>query len=590
MLEIEGVTGPGEYSPVIDQANLRVIGEGAVPVARHVSLDRLSTGVDDGQWVEIDGTVQAADTSNTMLTLVVASGKLQLKVMTPRFSEEQYLRLIDARVSIRGTVGPVFNERHQLIDVNMYTPDLNDIRVLEPAPADPFALPLKTVRGISEYTPGVSPDHRVRIRGTVTGLWPGGEFFITDGVQGASVLSTQTNSLQLGDIVDVIGFAALGDYTPGLREAAFRKVGFGAPPIPSNVTGAEALSGDHAGDLIRIEGRLIQQGRSTDQYTLLLDSAGTVFSAVLPAGLANSLPLRDGSLIELKGICAITETRASRHFQLPTAFQIMMRSPKDIRVLQKASWWTPEHAMYAFGLTGVIVVGTFCWFIALRRQLRQLVRQRTAELEESHRKLHVMATHDDLTQLLNRRAVLDVLARELARCASEHSHLAVALIDLDHFKKINDTYGHLAGDAVLRAVSERVRLAIRPCDSVGRYGGEELLLIMPGVPIGELDELLRQMHQFVCGTPIPIDDQRAVPSTCSLGVVWLAGEAPSPEQAISQADTALYRAKALGRNRIEYVDTWQAAPSDALCGARKMDAGDGRPLRNSAWIATPDII
>ncbi|MGD1073168.1 MAG: GGDEF domain-containing protein [Bryobacteraceae bacterium] len=560
MLEIQGVTGPGEFSPVIDQAVLRVTGEGAVPFAPHVSLDRLSTGVEDGQWVEIDGTVRSADTSNTMLTLVVASGRLQLKVMTPRYRKEQYLRLIDARVSVRGTAGPVFNQRRQLIDVNMYTPGLNEVRVLEPAPEDPFALPVKTVRNVFEYTPGSSPDHRIRIRGVVTALWPGEEFFITDGVQGASVLSTQMTSLQPGDLVDVAGFSALGDYTPSLHEAIFRKLGSGAPPVPRSVTAAEALSGNFAGDLVRIEGRLIKQGRTTDQHTFLLDAGRIVFSAILPADPGDGQrDLRDGSQIELTGICAVTETQAARHYQLPTAFQILIRSPKDIRVLRKSSWWTPEHTRYAFGVTAVIVACVFAWFMSLRRELRRLVQLRTAELEESHRKLHVMATRDDLTQLWNRRAVMDILARELTRCAREHSELAVVMIDLDHFKEVNDIHGHLAGDAVLIAVSQRVRSAIRPYDSVGRYGGEEFLLILPGIPVPEADRLLRRVHQSVCAAPIQVAEDRAIRLTCSLGVVRVTAEVPSLQQAISQADTALYRAKALGRNRIEYAGTCQAA-------------------------------
>ncbi len=567
MLEIQGVTGPGEFSPVVDEAVVRVLGEGKLPAPRYVSLDRLSTGTEDGQWVEIEGIVRWADTGNTMLTLIVSSGRVQVEVMTPRYSKTQYLRLIDARVRIRGTVGPVFNRRRQLIGVNMYTPSLDEIRVLEPAPADPFALPVKAVRNIFEYTPGGSPDHRVRIRGVVTARWPGKAFFITDGVQGASVLSDQVSAIELGDIVDVVGFSALGDYTPTLHEAIFRKLASGPAPRPRSITAADALSGDFDGDLVRIDARLINQKRTTDQSTFLLDSGGTVFSAIHQAEIADAQrDWRDGSRLELTGICTVTETQPSRHFRVPKTFQILLRSPQDVRVLERPSWWTPEHALYAFEVTGVIVLCALFWAVLLRGELKRQVRQRTAELEESHQKLQVMATHDGLTQLWNRGAVMDILANELVRCGREHSPLAVVLVDLDHFKNINDTHGHQAGDAVLREISQRFQAAIRPYDAAGRYGGEEFLLVLPGIPTTEVDGRLRQMQESVCAAPVPAGRGLAIRATCSFGVVCIGGEFPSLEQVISEADAALYRAKALGRNRVEYAAEYR--PMADLSGVR----------------------
>jgi diguanylate cyclase (GGDEF)-like protein len=553
ILDIDGVTGPGQFTPIISRAVIRVMGKGPVPFAPHVSLDRISAGGEDGQWIEIEGTVRSAETDNTMLTLVVASGQLQIKVMTPNYGKGRYFGLIDARVRIRGTPGPVFNNRRQIVDVNVYTPGLEEVRVQEPAPVDPFTLPVRTVRNIFGYTPGLSPDHRIRIRGVVTARWPGEAFFITDGAQGASVLTSQTTSLNPGDIVDVIGFSALGDYTPSLHEASFRKLGSGPPPAPRSVTAAHALSGEFAGDLVRIDARLLSQTRTTDRYTLLMDAGGIVFSAILQAEPADrQLDLRDGSRLQLTGVCTVTETHASRRFRVPTAFQILLRSPKDIHVLQKAPW-TPEHALYVFCATGAIVLCGLFWVAALRRQLQRLIRLRTAELEQSHRKFQMMATHDDLTQLWNRRAIIEILAKELARCGREQSTLAIILVDIDHFKRINDTYGHLAGDAVLRAVSQRFQSAIRPTDSVGRYGGEEFLLVMPGLPMKDMEDRLRQIHQRVCGDPVPFGEHVSIGSSCSLGVVCISGDVPSVEHAISEADAALYIAKARGRNRIEYA-------------------------------------
>jgi len=385
MLEIEGVSGPGEFAPVVDQALLRVVGESMVPPPRHVSLDHVSTGVEDGQWIEIEGIVRSAHTGDTMLTLVVASGQLQVEVMTRRYSETIYLPLIDARVRVRGATGPVFNQRRQLIGVTLYTPSLDQVRVLERAPADPFALPAKAVRSVFEYTPKAGAEHRVRIRGVITALWPGKAAFITDGTQGASVLDARTTSLEPGDIVDVIGFPALGDYTPTIHEATFRKLGSGPPPAPRSVTAADALSGDLDGDLVRIAGRLIAQKGTTDHYTFLLDSGGTLFSAILQSDLAGRQVhgWRDGSRLQLTGICVITETQASRHYRVPKAFQVLLRSPLDIRVVQSSSWWTPEHTLYAFAVSGVTALCVLFWVVALRRRVQHQTSTIQAQLVEA---------------------------------------------------------------------------------------------------------------------------------------------------------------------------------------------------------------
>jgi len=129
LLEIQGVSGSREYAPIIDRSSLTVLGEQALPPAQPVGLDRLSTGDEEGQWIAFEGTVHSAEIRDKMLSLNVASGSVQVEVMTVEQSEEVYNRLIDAKVRVRGTVGPVFNQRRQLIGVNVYSPDLKYIDV-----------------------------------------------------------------------------------------------------------------------------------------------------------------------------------------------------------------------------------------------------------------------------------------------------------------------------------------------------------------------------------------------------------------------------------------------------------------------------
>jgi signal transduction histidine kinase/CheY-like chemotaxis protein len=381
-LDIKGVTGAGEYSPIVDQATLTILGEAALPPARPVSLGQLGTGSEDGQWISFEGTVRSAEIRDAMLCLIVGSGRLQIEVRTLERSERVYSRLIDAKVRVRGAAGPVFNQRGQLIDVNVYSPGLDNIEVLEAAPADPFSLPITKVRDIFGYVPGRSRDRRVRIHGMVEARW-GLSVFITDGVLGASVLSSKLTSLQPGDIVDAVGFPVLGDNAQTIQDAIFRRLGTAPLPAPHLISAKDALTGDHEGDLVRIDGRVIEQYRTAEQYTFLLNAGDTVFSAILPADMADQAldGLRSGSRVRLTGVCTIPETQATRHFRVPKSFQILLRSAADVRVLQRASWWTPEHALYSFALTVLIALGALSWIFALRRRVQRQTATIQAQLK-----------------------------------------------------------------------------------------------------------------------------------------------------------------------------------------------------------------
>jgi diguanylate cyclase (GGDEF)-like protein len=163
--------------------------------------------------------------------------------------------------------------------------------------------------------------------------------------------------------------------------------------------------------------------------------------------------------------------------------------------------------------------------------------------------LLVQATHDSLTGLWNRKAALDALARELARGAREERPLGLLLADLDHFKHINDTYGHLAGDCVLQTVAARLKATMRNYDTVGRYGGEEFLIISPGCDQATLLRRAEDLRAAVAGAPVEIPDGN-ISVSLSLGAAVALG-ALSQNQILKTADEALYRAKNAGRNRVE---------------------------------------
>jgi diguanylate cyclase (GGDEF)-like protein len=175
------------------------------------------------------------------------------------------------------------------------------------------------------------------------------------------------------------------------------------------------------------------------------------------------------------------------------------------------------------------------------------------QLLKAREDLRDQATRDSLTRLWNRSSILTELARELARAARESRPLGVVIVDLDHFKHINDTYGHLAGDAVLREAARRMQNSIRQYDSIGRYGGEEFLILFPGCSEADSYAQAERLRRQLALTEMPVNDS-SVRVTASFGVtVALPGEIWTEEELIRTADEALYIAKKSGRNRVEIL-------------------------------------
>ncbi|HEV1283899.1 MAG TPA: diguanylate cyclase [Bryobacteraceae bacterium] len=189
--------------------------------------------------------------------------------------------------------------------------------------------------------------------------------------------------------------------------------------------------------------------------------------------------------------------------------------------------------------------------VRLRAGTRIIDLQR--ELVAAREELREQATKDFLTRIWNRSSILDIFQRELSRGARENRPVGLVLADLDHFKNVNDTYGHFAGDAVLREFARRMQAATRPYDAVGRYGGEEFLIILPGCDQNCTSSQAERMRAALATESMSINDCPHV-VTCSFGATcWRPGMDPSAETLIRLADNALYMAKGQGRDRVVYL-------------------------------------
>jgi diguanylate cyclase (GGDEF)-like protein len=176
-----------------------------------------------------------------------------------------------------------------------------------------------------------------------------------------------------------------------------------------------------------------------------------------------------------------------------------------------------------------------------------------AQLLSAREALREQATRDSLTHLWNRSSIIEALTRELARSERELSPVGVVIVDLDHFKHINDNHGHPAGDAVLREAARRMQSSVRQYDSIGRYGGEEFLILLPRCGEAESYSQAERLRKQLAQTEICFNDT-SLRITASFGVTAaIPGQPWTAEGLIRKADEALYVAKNSGRNRVEVL-------------------------------------
>lgn len=199
----------------------------------------------------------------------------------------------------------------------------------------------------------------------------------------------------------------------------------------------------------------------------------------------------------------------------------------------------------------VVVVLLSSTFLTTRVQsTREHLRRQKAELAQALEQIRQLATHDDLTGLLNRRAMLDRMQLEQRRSLRSGSPLLIAQLDIDHFKAVNDTHGHAAGDLVLQSFADTVRRNVRDTDVLARWGGEEFVLLLCDTPAADAVALMERLRQAVQAMQVPVPQgDGPITVTVSIG---LARHTPADPLAgtLERADQALYAAKAGGRNRV----------------------------------------
>jgi two-component system cell cycle response regulator len=287
-----------------------------------------------------------------------------------------------------------------------------------------------------------------------------------------------------------------------------------------------------------ISRRLLEVSLSKAGYPVSMASNGAEALRLLEQPDGPRLAVLDWMMPEMDGVdvCRIIRKSASEAY---VYIILLTARGHQTEILQGLEAGADDYVTKPFDLQ------------ELKARLRAGTRilELQGELVAAREHSRVQATLDSLTGLLNHVAILSALEKELARSARESKPVAILMADIDHFKGVNDTYGHPAGDVVLRETAHKMVGSVRSYDSIGRYGGEEFVVVLPGCDLAAAVKRAERLRECVCAQPVNVTDV-AIPITMSIGVAVSSDDAHLG-QLLQAADKALYAAKNGGRNRVE---------------------------------------
>jgi signal transduction histidine kinase len=310
---------------------------------------------------------------------------------------------VDAWVRITGVVVGtyLYGERRQLVAPRLDVRSTSDLEIKRPAAPDPFAMPTLAVSQLLNFDPGGISVHRVKVRGVVTHQQMSRALFLRDGNRGLYVQTRRAEVARPGEIVEVLGFPAMGQFSVFLEDAVYRKVGSEAEPRPVLTNARRELRGTNDANLVSLEARILDILRLPAESVLVLSADEMIFNGRLPAG---PFDVRTGSRVRLAGICRIKDP-GNQGFEIssgPRSVEILLRSQADVAVLDAPSWWTVPRLAGLIGVLLVVALAAFTWVALLGRRVTEqteVIRkkiEREAMLEERHRMAREI--HDALAQ------------------------------------------------------------------------------------------------------------------------------------------------------------------------------------------------
>jgi signal transduction histidine kinase len=413
-LEVEGITDPGSFAPIVNATKVHNLGIGDIPEPVHPAWDQLMNGSLDAQYVELQGILTSVETNGVIL--LTPDGRINIDLRAVGLTLQELKRYEDALVRVRGCLFATWDYVTHRVKVGEIRIHGAAITVDQPAPADLFASPRKTASEFLLFDPQASVFQRVKISGQIIHVRDS-ECFMMDGSNGVRFITKQSTDLQAGDLVEAVGFPELSGASPVLHQAIAHKTGHAALPEARLLNSEDLIRTDLDSTRVRVKAILVNQRDTPTEQLLEMRVGLRSFLARLPGIDENFRDIAVGSQLELTG------TYASQSVSPEVAsFELLLNSPADIIVLARPPWWTLKKLLFILGALAFILVVTVLWIT----QLHHKVGQRTAELEiqirerQSVEQKHTMEQerariaqdlHDELGSSLTEISMLGVRAR-----------------------------------------------------------------------------------------------------------------------------------------------------------------------------------
>lgn len=415
--EIEGVSNPADFSPVVHVSKARRIGPGLLPVPIRPTWDQLINGSLDAQYVEIQGLVTAVHGNRA--TLLTRAEKINISF--PYYVPDHLQSYENSLVRIRGCLFPEWNRNTRLLQISRGIRIVNPtLAVDEPAPANPFDTVKKSAAELLLFDPQASALKRVRLCGQIVQVWDGIHFMM-DGANGVRFIPKTNPELSAGDTVEVVGFPQLGGPSPVLREAVVRKTGSAVRPQPTRLPSADLLKDDWDSTLVQVDGTLLSVRENRLEQVLEMQSDLRTFVARVRPKDPRIASLEPASRLALTGVY-LGQGGSRPEGREVTSFELLLNTPSDVRVLAAPAWWNARRLLVLSGILFGVLGLAAIWITLLRRKVEVRTAQLGREIEarehveqrrimEQERTRVAQDLHDELGSGLTELAMLGSLAR-----------------------------------------------------------------------------------------------------------------------------------------------------------------------------------
>lgn len=445
MWEIEGRTDPGDFSPVIFANKMTFLGQVAMPEPIQPTWEQLMNGSLDAEYVEIHGVVASVSTNE--MTLLLPNGKVTIEGSSGPLGTERPLpgfpglppeSLVGSLVRIRGcfTADWDFQTRHVVPGRFYLFPAVTEVE--EPAPSNPFSLPLSRASDLLSFNARASALQRIKVAGQIIHV-RNGEYFLLDGQTGIRVRAGQTPSLRAGDLVEAVGFLQAGGPSPVLQEAQTRFLGRAPLPEPVQLVETNLLAPGHDSTLVQTEATLLNNTLVEDGRIMELQNGIYRFAAVFKAHQSKMiLNYAIGTRLQLAGVYVSENPALAGATSYP--FEILLNDTREVKVLQRPAWWTVTRALAVAAVLAGSLAIAFIWIHMLQRKVEQRTKQLQKEIEtrqlaeqyrfmEQERIRVARDLHDELGAGLTEVGILGALAKNPAVESGERQQYLAQLTE-----------------------------------------------------------------------------------------------------------------------------------------------------------------